>query len=378
MESRADQPTIMKQVVWTYAEGWSADAFGKFMGALLEEGDRTRPGSADNGRHIQFPSSELHRLLAIDDSAGTGPITYLYGFRPHRALGVDTTSGIGSVISLSGGMAQMMDAGIALATISRQVITNADALLKASFWATELHYRQRQLDLDTRQDRRRHQSAESYEADPPDTDTERNMLGSYNRLNQVAVNFAPTLRIFTDDRIDVEKLSYKAVHGSVKEASVKATLWASWTGIMTRDPTSTDNESTAPMRLMGYRMTTQLGPTDPERGRISDRELIRAIEDQAHSEIRLTQDPQRMLQPDTSERQDSSTQPRPEATLSREDLRAGIAQLPDEDRRCMERILANGAGIVTRLESIMRRNGRRSSAAEAMRQIFQPDTRVWT
>ena len=109
----------------------------------------------------------------------------------------------------------MMNAGIALATISRQVITNADALLKASFWATEIHYRQRQLDLDTRQDRRRQQSAESYESDPPDTDTERNMLGSYNRLNQVAVNFAPTLRIFTDDRIDVERMSRVAVHGSV-------------------------------------------------------------------------------------------------------------------------------------------------------------------
>ena len=194
------------------------------MGALLEESDRTRPGSADNGRHIQFPSSELHRLLAVDDYAGTGPITYLYGFRPYRALGVDMTSGIGSVISLSGGMAQMMQAGVALATISRQVITNADALLKASFWATELHYRQRQLDLDTRQDRRRQQSAESYEADPPDTDKERNMLGSYNRLNQVAVNFAPRFRTCTDDRIEAEKLSYKAVHGSVTEVPAKAIL----------------------------------------------------------------------------------------------------------------------------------------------------------
>ena len=61
-----------------------------------------------------------------------------------------------------------------------------------------------------------------------------------------------------------------------------------------------------------------------------------------------------------------------------EDLRAGVAQLPDEDRRCMERILTDGAGMMTRLEAIMRRNGRRSSAAEAMRQIFQPDTRAWT
>ena len=204
------------------------------------------------------------------------------------------------------------------------------------------------------------------------------MLGSYNRLNQVAVNFAPRLRTFTDDRIDAEKLSYKAVHGSVTEVPAKAILWASWTGIMTRDPTSTDNESTAPMRLMGYPMTTNLGPTDPERGRLSDRELIRAIEDQAHSEIRLTQDPQRMIKPDTPERQVGTTQPRPDGIPSMDDLRAGVAELPAEDRRCMERILADGAGIVTRLESIMRRNGRRSSAAEAMRQIFQPDTRVWT
>ena len=52
------------------------------------------------------------------------------------------------------------------------------------------------------------------------------MLGSYNRLNQVAVNFAPTLQTFTDDRIDAEKLSYKAVHGSVTEVSTKAILWA--------------------------------------------------------------------------------------------------------------------------------------------------------
>ena len=47
VELREDQPTIRKQVIWTYAEGWSADAFGKFMGALLEEGDRTRPSSTD-------------------------------------------------------------------------------------------------------------------------------------------------------------------------------------------------------------------------------------------------------------------------------------------------------------------------------------------
>ena len=85
-----------------------------------------------------------------------------------------------------------------------------------------------------------------------------------------------------------------------------------------------------------------------------------------------------MLQPDIPERPGGPTQPRPDATLSMEDLRAGVAQLPDEDRRCMERILTDGAGMMTRLESIMRRNGRRSSAAEAMRQIFQPDTRVWT
>ena len=147
---------------------------------------------------------------------------------------------------------------------------------------------------------------------------------------------------------------------------------------MTRDPTSTDNESTAPMRFLGYPMTTHLGPTDPVRGRVSDRELIRAIDDQVHAEIRLTQDPQRMLQPDTSERQDVPTQPRPETTLSMEDLRAGIAQLPDEDRRCMEKILTDGAGMMTRLEAIMHRNGRPSSAAVAMRQIFQPATHAWT
>ena len=132
------------------------------------------------------------------------------------------------------------------------------------------------------------------------------------------------------------------------------------------------------MRLLGYPMTTHLGPTDPERGRTSDRELIRAIEDQVHSEIRFTQDPQRMLQPDIPERQGGTTQPHPDDTLSMEDLRAGVTQLPDEDRRCMERILTDGAGMMTRLESIMRRNGRRSSAAAAMRQIFQPDTRAWT
>ena len=86
MEVREDQQTIRKQVIWNYAEGWSSDAFGKFMGALLEESDRTRPSFADRGRHIQFTSSELHRLLAIEDSAGISPITYLYGFRPFRAL----------------------------------------------------------------------------------------------------------------------------------------------------------------------------------------------------------------------------------------------------------------------------------------------------
>ena len=130
------------------------------------------------------------------------------------------------------------------------------------------------------------------------------------------------------------------------------------------------------MRLMGYPMTTSLGPTDPERGRLSDRELIRAIEDQAHYEIRLTQDPQRMVTPDTSERQGGINQHRTDGTLSMDEIRAGVAELPVEDRRCMERILADGAGIVTRLEAIMSGNGRRSSAADALRQIFQPETRM--
>ena len=85
-----------------------------------------------------------------------------------------------------------------------------------------------------------------------------------------------------------------------------------------------------------------------------------------------------MVEPDTPERQVGIPQPRPDGIPSMDDLRAGVAELPAEDRRCMERILADGAGIVTRLETIMRRNGRRSSAAEVMRQIFQPDTRVWT
>ena len=88
-----------------------------------------------------------------------------------------------------------------------------------------------------------------------------------------------------------------------------------------------------------------------------------------------------MLQPDTTdtpEHQGVTTQPHPDDIISMDDLRAGVSQLPEEDKRCMERILTDGTGMMTRLESIMRRNGRRSSSAAAMRQIFQPDTRVWT
>ena len=112
-------------------------------------------------------------------------------------------------------MAKIQDAAIALMTISQQVIRNTEALLKVGYWAGEIHYRQRNLDLGWIHEQERRRGDHSYEADPDEVDADRRARGTENRVNQVAINYASNLMRFIDERIDQEIRMHKSPHGPV-------------------------------------------------------------------------------------------------------------------------------------------------------------------
>jgi len=379
MEPRGDSRIIRRQVIFTYAEGWSSDSFGRLIGALLATPDSTRRLSDDPGPHFHFRLSELHRLAANDDGEGGNPIAIIYGFRPHRQIGLDTGSPFGQMMSRSGGIAKIQDAALALMTISQQVIQNTEALLKVGFWAEEVHYKQRNLDLGWIHEQERLRGDQSYEADPAEVDTDRRARGTANRVNQVAVNYASNLMHFIDERSEEEIRRQFPPYGKARrDGSNPHIQWVSWTSIMAPDTEKIDPADAPPLRLLGYPMTTNLGPA--EQGRLSDRELVGLIERGEGPEIRLTADATTVIAANRSERLSGDFARNEGLTVSvgavrrgLEDLRQGDGQANDPALIALNRLLEDGATLTAQISAILEARGTRSEAIETLQGIYRGD-----
>ena len=378
-EPRGESRIIRRQIIYTYAEGWSSDAFGRMLGSLLATPDSTRDPTDDPGPYLHFRRSELHRLAANDDSEGGNPIAIIYGFRPHRPIGLDGRSAFGQMMSRSGGMAKIQDAAIALMTISQQVIRNTEALLKVGYWAEEIHYRQRNLDLGWIHEQERRRGNQSYEADPAEVDADRRARGTENRVNQVAINYASNLMHFIDGRSDQEILRQTAPYGRAqRDGSGPQIQWVSWTGIMAPDPGRVDPSDAAPLRLLGYPMTTNLGPS--EQDYTSDRELVGLIERGDCPEIRFTTDPANVIAANRSERLSGDFARNEGLTVSVGAIRRGIEDLRQGDGRthdpatiALNRLLEDGATITAQISAILEARGTRSEAIDTIQRIFRED-----
>ena len=284
-------------------------------------------------------------------------------------------------MSRNGAAIKVIDYATALLTLPRQIISNANSLIKVSFGCSEIQYAQRALDLTIISEQRRRRGNASYEAAPEEVDPERRAHGNQSRVTDLAINFITNTRIFKDHRTEEDRRAGHPPFGHVETTDLDPfPIFVSWTGLIVPDIAFEDPDNIQPIRLVGQPMMMNIGPADPAMETMGERRMDQMFASEpANLAILLSDDPTTRLTPDRTERQWGWFPPSADARVSVGDVRQRLQDLRDGPGNTeplqeeLWRLMRDGRRITDRLHEMTSDRGGQSSSVAALRQMFRED-----